>query len=163
MKTPAELTDLFRVRGLKVTPQREAVFRALDGSQVHPTAESVHRVVTAEMPTVSLRTVYQVLNDLAAMGEVRHLDLGTGSSRFDPNVDAHHHLVCTSCGKVRDLVVDFPGVHVPPGTEQGFTVDSAEVVFRGRCDECATDECATDEGATDRPRTSNPNPRSHHA
>ncbi len=152
MKSPAELTDLFRVRGLKVTPQREAVFRALHGNEVHPTAESVHGAVTAEMPMVSLRTVYQVLNDLAAMGELRQLDLGTGSSRFDPNVDAHHHLVCTGCGKVRDLTVEFPGVHVPPGTEQGFTVDSAEVVFRGRCDECTTD----------RPQTTDPDPRSHH-
>lgn len=136
VRSPSELTDLFRARGLKGTPQREAVFRALDDNEVHPTAESVHSVVTRDMPSVSLRTVYQVLNDLAAMGEVQQLDLGTGSARFDPNVDAHHHLVCTACGKVRDLAVDFPGVRVPPGTEQGFEVDSAEVVFRGRCDTC---------------------------
>lgn len=138
MKAPHELTALFRARGLKVTPQREAVFRALHGNQVHPTAESVHATVTADMPTVSLRTVYQVLNDLAAMGEVQQLDLGTGSSRFDPNVGGHHHLVCTGCGKVRDLAVEFSGVHVPAGAEQGFTVDTAEIVFRGRCDRCST-------------------------
>ena len=57
------------------------------------------------------------------MGEVQQLDFGTGSARFDPNVDVYYHLVCTSCGKVRDLTVEFPGVHVPPGTEQVFTVD----------------------------------------
>lgn len=136
MRAPAELTDLFRARGLKITPQREAVFRALDRNTVHPTAESVHAIVTAEMPSVSLRTVYQVLHDLASMGELQQLDLGTGSVRFDPNVDAHHHLVCTGCGKVRDLYADFRSVQVPAGAEQGFTVDAAEVVFRGRCDAC---------------------------
>jgi Fe2+ or Zn2+ uptake regulation protein len=88
------------------------------------------------MPSVSLRTVYQVLNDLAAMGELQLLDMGTGSTRFDPNVEAHHHLVCTECGKVRDLYADFRSVRVPDGAEQGFTVDIAEVVFRGRCDSC---------------------------
>ncbi len=58
------------------------------------------------MPTISLRTVYQTLNDLAAMGELVQLELGTGSARFDPNLDAHHHLVCDRCGKVLDVDVD---------------------------------------------------------
>ena len=136
MRSPAALTELFRTRGLKVTPQREAVFRALHGNDAHPTAESVHAAVTREMPTVSLRTVYGVLNDLAAMGEVLALDVGTGATRFDPNVGAHHHLVCVSCGRVRDVhavSVDVPHV-------DDFTIDDAEVVFRGRCDDCNQEE-----------------------
>jgi Fe2+ or Zn2+ uptake regulation protein len=134
MRTPLELTERFRAHGLKVTPQREAVFRVLLGNDGHPTAEAVHAAVTAELPSVSLRTVYQVLNDLAAMGEIHALELGTGAARFDPNVDAHHHLVCTSCGTVRDVYVD--PVAVPAGAD-GFTVESAEVVFRGRCATCS--------------------------
>ena len=140
MRSPAELTDLFRARGLKITPQREAVFRALDANDEHPTAETVHAVVTRELPNVSLRTVYQVLHDLADLGELAVLDLGTGAARFDPNVAAtHHHLVCTRCGKVRDLFADFQSVRVPSGAEQGFTVDTAEVVFRGVCDGCRSE------------------------
>ncbi len=137
VRSPSELTELFREQGLKITPQREAVFRVLHGNDAHPTAEAVHASVIADMPSVSLRTVYQVLNDLASMGELQLLDMGTGSTRFDPNVDAHHHLVCTGCGKVRDLYADFRSVRVPAGAEQGFTIDSAEVVFRGRCDTCS--------------------------
>jgi Fe2+ or Zn2+ uptake regulation protein len=65
------------------------------------------------------------------------LDVGTGSARFDPNVEStHHHLVCRSCGKVRDLAADFPGLTVSARGAQGFVDDSAEVVFRGLCDEC---------------------------
>ncbi len=132
MRTPAELATELRSRGMKVTPQREAVFRALHDNHLHPTAESVHSAVVREMPMVSLRTVYQVLNDLAEMGEIQALDLGTGSARFDPNVDSHHHLVCSGCGKVRDVYG--PAVDPPQGA--GFTVSSAEIVFRGRCDDC---------------------------
>lgn len=139
VRTPDELTELFRARGLKVTPQRQAIFRHLHGNEVHPTAESVYASVREEMPTISLRTVYQTLNDLAEMGELQLLDLGTGSSRFDPNIEhAHHHLVCTACGKVRDLFVEFPGVAVPDGQDHGFVVGSAEVVFRGVCEDCRT-------------------------
>ncbi|MEY2436821.1 MAG: Fur family transcriptional regulator, peroxide stress response regulator [Acidimicrobiaceae bacterium] len=137
MRTPAELTELFRARGLKVTPQRQAIFRILHDARIHPTAEAVYAAAATEMPTISLRTVYQTLNDLASMGEVHALDLGTGSARFDPNLDAHHHLVCESCGAVHDLYADFGEVKVPSRQRQGFVVESTEIVFRGRCAECA--------------------------
>jgi Fe2+ or Zn2+ uptake regulation protein len=135
VKSPAELTVLFRDRGLKVTPQRQCIFRLLHGNEAHPTAESVHAAAAVEMPTISLKTVYSTLNDLAAMGEIQQLDLGTGSSRFDPNTDGHHHLVCTRCGKVRDVYAS-ARVRVSDDQLDGFTVDTTEVVLRGLCDLC---------------------------
>ncbi len=136
MKTSAELTETFRRSGRKVTPQRQCIFRILEGNEAHPTAESVYEKARAEMETISLKTVYQILYELADMGEIQTLDLGTGSSRFDPNVSAHHHLVCTSCGQVRDLAewVDLP---VPPASlTQGFRVGRAEITLRGLCADC---------------------------
>ena len=144
MKSPTELTDLFRAQGMKVTPQRQCIFRALHGNDTHPTAELIYERVTQEMPTVSLRTVYQTLNDLAAMGEITHIDLGTGSSRFDPNLDAHHHLVCDSCGSVVDIEADFADVRVPAGATHGFEVSRTEIVFRGRCTACRDAAAAAD-------------------
>ena len=137
MKSPDELTTAFRDRGLRVTPQRQAIFRILYGSERHPTAEWVYEAARSEMPTISLKTVYQTLNDLAAMGELQQLHLGPGSARFDPNGDPHHHLVCESCGAVVDLHTDFTDLRVPAGLGRGFLVSSTEVVFRGRCAECA--------------------------
>ena len=151
MKTPDELTGLFRERGLKVTPQRQCIFRALHETRLHPTAESVYDEVRQEMPTISLRTVYQTLNDLAAMGELLHLDLGTGSARFDPNVEAiHHHLVCESCGLVRDVHAEV-GPLDPDSLPDGFTVSGAELVVRGRCAACSAAPVA--EAAREQPAT----------
>ena len=130
------MAQLFRQRGLKVTPQRECIFEVLFGVESHPSAEAVYAEAHNRMPTMSLKTVYQTLNDLADMGEIQTLDLGTGASRFDPNVDAHHHLVCSVCGKVRDVYADYSSVVVPPESVQGFIVGSAEVVFRGVCETC---------------------------
>jgi Fe2+ or Zn2+ uptake regulation protein len=132
------MIQLFRSRGLKVTPQRECIFELLWGEETHPSAESVYAEARTRMPTMSLKTVYQTLNDLAEMGEIHQLDLGTGSSRFDPNVDVHHHLVCTDCGKVRDLYADYSSIQVPVGSSQGFAVEATEVVFRGVCEDCRT-------------------------
>ena len=140
MKTPAELTELFHARGLKVTPQRQAIFRVLHGEQAHPTAEWVYDAVSKSMPTISLRTVYQTLNDLVVMGEVQARDLGTGSARFDPNVDAHHHLVCDQCGRVDDVYADASAVRVTGAQKHGFTISHTEVVFRGTCPTCKRKE-----------------------
>ena len=135
MRNPTELTQAFRARGLKITPQRQAIFRALHHNDRHPTAESVYESVVTEMPAISLRTVYQTLHDLAEMGELHALDLGTGSVRFDPNVDDHHHIVCDRCATVRDVQLDIASLDAP--AFQDFRVDSTQVIFRGRCTACA--------------------------
>ena len=135
MKSPDQLTEVFRHHGLKVTPQRLAVFAALHGDCTHPTADVVHRAVVAELPTVSLRTVYAVLTELADLGEIQSIDVGTGATRFDPNVNGHHHLVCDGCGAVFDVGVDHTNVS-PVGSTEGFSIRSTEVVFRGRCGPC---------------------------
>ena len=139
MRSSTELVGLFRSRGLKVTPQRECIFEVLDGAVAHPTADAVYAEARTRMPTISLKTVYQTLNDLAEMGEIQALDLGTGSSRFDPNVGPHHHVVCTSCGKVRDVPTEVASVGLPPGEVLGFVVGAADVVFRGLCASCRAD------------------------
>jgi Fe2+ or Zn2+ uptake regulation protein len=154
VKSPDELTEAFRHRGLKVTPQRQAVFRALHRNPGHPTAEAVFDDVRVEMPTISLRTVYQTLNDLAAMGELRQLSFGPGSARFDPNGDDHHHLVCERCGKVIDVYADTSAVQVP-AEHHGFTVTTTQVVFRGTCADCATSPDASGEDPTHQPNQHN--------
>ena len=136
MKSPEQLVLAFREAGLKVTPQRQLLFRLLHDNTAHPTAETLYDVASREMPGISLRTVYQTLTDLAAMGELQHIDLG-GAARFDPNIDDHHHIVCDSCGEVRD-------VYVPNADEisvaglAGFSVQSARIVFSGRCSTCTS-------------------------
>jgi Fe2+ or Zn2+ uptake regulation protein len=149
VRTPSELTSAFRARGQKVTPQRQLLFRLLHGHEAHPSAEALFAVASAQMPGISLRTVYQTLNDLVAMGELRQLSLGAGSSRFDPNIDDHHHVVCGSCGAVRDVYVRGPG---PAVTDlDGFTIESTDIVFRGVCASCAPRAGAIAESRQERP------------
>lgn len=136
VKSPEELASAFRAAGLKVTPQRQLLFRLLHGNEMHPTAETLYGVAVAEMPGISLRTVYQTLTDLAAMGELQQIQLG-GAARFDPNVDDHHHSVCTTCGDVRDVYVPDAGAISVAGLD-GFSVYAARIVFSGKCPQCAS-------------------------
>ncbi len=148
MKTPDQLTEAFRARGLKVTPQRQAIFSALVGNTAHPTAESVYAAVSVHLPTISLRTVYQTLNDLAEMGELNHVHLGTGSSRYDPNLAPHHHLVCTECGEVTDVHAHFDHLGLGPTEAAGYALGSTEIVFRGVCPACQRTDSETSPSPT---------------
>jgi Fe2+ or Zn2+ uptake regulation protein len=136
MRSPSALADAFRSSGRKLTPQRERIFRVLHENPTHPTAEAVHAEVVADMPSVSLRTVYATLHELAEMGELVQLDLGTGSSRFDPNVSDHHHLVCDACGRVEDIDLAVPAFQLDARTARRFRVDATQIVLRGRCTSC---------------------------
>ena len=136
MRTPAELVDAFRAGGLKVTPQRHLLFELLHANAQHPTAEALFDEASARMPGISLRTVYQTLTDLGAMGELRQLSFDTGPAHFDPNVSDHHHAVCDACGAIHDVYVD--------GTDQlaidgaaDFRSASMSIVFHGTCASCA--------------------------
>jgi Fe2+ or Zn2+ uptake regulation protein len=142
--TPVDqLTARFRARGLRVTPQRQVIFRLLDGNVEHPTVESLYEAARADMPTISLKTVYQTVHDLEDLGEVQLLDVGTGSVRVDPNVEhPHHHMICTECGRVRDVLLDVADLRIPARERQGFNVADVQVHFRGVCAECAGAEAS---------------------
>lgn len=135
VRHPEALAQAFRQQGLKLTPQRQLLFRLLHGNQSHPSAEALYEVASRQMPGISLRTVYQTLTDLAAMGEVQLLTLGPGPQRFDPNTSGHHHARCDVCGTIRDVHVDdVPAMDVR-GLD-GFRTEQTHIVFAGRCDTC---------------------------
>ncbi len=137
MHTVEELSQRMREAGMRVTPQRQAIAAYLIDNTSHPTVEAIHEAVRATMATVSLKTVYQTVHDLESLREVRLLDVGTGSVRVDPNVeDEHHHLVCTRCGAVRDVMPDLE-TSVARRERRDFTITAVEVIFRGHCDTCS--------------------------
>ena len=139
MLTAADLKDRFRARGLRITPQREVVFCLLEETQrEHPTAEALYVRATRHLPSMSLRTIYAILDELEALGAIRPLDLGTGSTRFCTNPARHHHLVCERCGKVKNVFLDAGPVEVPPEQRAGFWIKEQAIVFRGLCADCQT-------------------------
>jgi Fur family peroxide stress response transcriptional regulator len=130
-----------REHGLSVTHQRLAIFEALASSREHPSAEQIHRAVQRRIPTLSLATVYKNLEALKEIGAVADVNPLHAQGRYEaalPGTGAgrpHHHLVCTSCGKVRDLHDrDFDGLQVRDA--QGFELRSVRVQAEGLCPDC---------------------------
>jgi len=77
VSSTSELIDRLRRGGLRVTPQRQRIFEILAASTTHPTAEAVYAAVRHDMPTISLKTVYETLKELVELGEIQQFDLGS--------------------------------------------------------------------------------------
>jgi Fe2+ or Zn2+ uptake regulation protein len=136
---PAEtaLTETLRDRGLRVTPQRLAIARALRELDGHVTAEGVFGHVSARMPGVSLPTVYAALELLQELGVVRRVATEGGTVVWDARVEEHHHAVCRSCGAIVDVDAALDRAEVMAAAEAaGFIVDDAQLVVRGLCSAC---------------------------
>lgn len=141
--------------GLKRTPQRVAIVRELANDTTHPTAQELFERLHLVMPTMSFATVYNTLAALVAEGLCEARSLSPGATRFDPNVEPHHHAVCDRCGSIADVPAApepahgkaRPSVPRPPA---GFALRAVEQILRGLCERCAT---RSDPAWTSRGRT----------
>lgn len=132
-----ELRRRFRERGLKVTPQRAAIYQALAETSSHPTAEDLYRQVARLHPMISRNTVYYTLGALQGAGLVREVNYWHDRSRFDANMEIHHHLICLGCRKIQDLTdSSLDRLMVSKRETAGFTVLGHRVEFHGYCASC---------------------------
>lgn len=120
-----------------MTPQRQAVAQVLEGENVHLSAEVVYSRARRIRPDISMATVYNTLNELAAMGEILEVAAGSGPKRYDPNIHiAHHHLVCTSCGELHDVKIPDRAPTLASNERHGFVMTGMTMVFQGLCPRC---------------------------
>lgn len=141
---PDSYVASLRSAGLRVTRPRVAVMAAL-AQAPHAQVEPVVAAVRAEIGSVSVQGVYDVLRVLGNAGLVRRIDLAGAAARYELRAgDNHHHAVCRTCGVTADVdcaagsapCLD-PGID--PGGLHGFVVDEAEVTYWGYCPACRTD------------------------
>ena len=130
-----------RSHGLSMTQQRLAIFEALASSREHPSAEQLHKAVQRRIPALSLATVYKNLEALKAIGAVADVNPLHEQGRYEaalPGAGAgrpHHHLVCVSCKKVRDLH-DAELDRLRVRDAQGFDIRAVRVQAEGLCPDC---------------------------
>src|SRR5215207_702028 len=132
-----DLQAALRQRGMRVTPQRVVVHRALAELDRHVTADELLVAVGDRLPSVSLPTIYATLELLEELGMVRRVQRA-GTTLFDPRTDPHHHLVCGACGSVEDFdsELDMSALE-RAAARRGFQHERVEALVHGRCASCA--------------------------
>lgn len=124
--------------GLKVTPQRVAVYKELLRTNEHPSAEMLHRKVRKLFPSISLDTVNRTLLTLAEIGAAFVVEGSGEPKRFDAGPKSHQHFKCVKCKRIIDFHhKPFDNIPVPKVLNRRFTVLRKTVYFEGVCDLCA--------------------------
>ncbi|MCC7367810.1 MAG: transcriptional repressor [Chloroflexi bacterium] len=130
---------VLRRAGLRVTAPRLAVMRVLAASAPHVSADDVVTAVRDTLGDSSAQTVYNVLRTFAEAGLVRRIEPAGRPGLYELRVgDNHHHIVCRFCGAVADVACAVGEAPCLIASDtSGFEIDEAEVIFWGRCPDCA--------------------------
>jgi len=132
-----EFVQKCREQGIKITPQRTAIYQAVRGCPDHPTADDVLKKIRHEYPHISHDTVHRTLQTFVTMGLICLVE-GYGSARrFDAFVGRHHHFWCRGCGTIFDIENrDYDSLTVPEAVARSFHVTDYKVVLEGLCENC---------------------------
>jgi len=126
-----------RDAGLKVTPQRIAVYEALMGSKEHPSADMVYRKVKQALPSISLDTVNRALLTFVDINAAMIVEGSGEVRRFDGTTGGHQHFKCVKCGRIIDFhYAPFDDIKVPRVLGSRFKILRKTVYFEGICDLC---------------------------
>jgi len=88
--------------GLKVTPQRLAVFDAVINLNNHPGAENIAAFIKKNHPNISTGTIYKTLEALVQCGIIKKVITDRGVMRYDAIIEKHHHLYCSETDRIKD-------------------------------------------------------------
>ena len=135
-----ETLAALKAAGYRSGGARRAVIELLGRQACCLTAQQVFDSLRAEGRRVGIATVYRVLDLLGDRGFVHRIELGAGTTYFEPALgggEHHHHLVCDDCGKVEafeDEELENTLRKVEGRT--GYSVAGHEIVLRGACGDC---------------------------
>ena len=144
---PVENRTLERLgeRGLRRTPQRVAVLRALEADTHARSAADIHLRARKLCPEVGLSTVYRTLWSFSQAGLVDVIGHHEGEATYRLCGERHHHhLVCGVCRQVVELGDCGLGeLQEAIARDHGYVVDGHELSFYGTCAACRVATSAT--------------------
>lgn len=131
-----EIAEVLRKNGYKVTPQRLAVYEAINHNPTHPNVEAIYKILQPNYPSMSLATVYKTMEIFAKIGVVQVLQCAEDAHRYDYNTTPHAHIRCEKCNCVIDIDMDQEELRQQAAEQSGFVVNGVSISFVGICPEC---------------------------
>lgn len=117
--------------------QRRIILDALRARFDHPTADMIYLDVKKKVNKISRGTVYRNLALLSQNGEITRVKVPT-ADRYDLKKERHYHILCTLCGKVEDLPIEYCADYdAKAEAATGYKISRHRVIFEGLCKDCS--------------------------
>ncbi|RME89266.1 MAG: transcriptional repressor [Candidatus Hydrogenedentota bacterium] len=134
------IRDLFRRKSVHVTNQRLEMAYLLLNRRFHFTAEEANRIINEKFPKVSRSTVFNILSLFTKIGFLKKLEIHSGFTVYDSNMEDHHHFVEQDTGEVRDILTDQKIQtkiekeirKILAHTDPDIVPESIEIIIRGK-------------------------------
>jgi Fur family peroxide stress response transcriptional regulator len=132
------LNNALEGSGQRATKQREHIFALLLEKRDHPTADEVYARARADMPTISLATVYNCLETLVETKLIRQVNFEREPTRYCPNLTQHAHFYCRESGEIVDIELSDQLVDgLMKVLPKGFSAQHIDIAYDGKCNCCS--------------------------
>jgi Fur family peroxide stress response transcriptional regulator len=126
-----------RKAGLKMTYQRQEIYRELVASDDHPSAETLHTRLSKKIPMLSLDTVYRTLAFFIQHDLIQKVETVESQARFDAKYENHHHVICSRCHEIIDFQCpSIDEARLPKELKSWGKIDRRNLVVYGICKKC---------------------------
>ena len=152
LQTRAELSEILRKKGFRLTPQREKIldifYELPEGEQL--SAEELQKLLIQANSDISLATSYRTLKLLASLGVLRELDFAEDHKHYElarnPK-SPHHHIICLDCGNTDEFESDeIMQFAENLAKERGFDIVDVQLKVFAMCKKHPTEEDGISKG-----------------
>jgi Fe2+ or Zn2+ uptake regulation protein len=132
-----ECSEELQKVALKATPARLAVIKYLESINQPVDVAGILKYLEQNQVKADQATVFRMVNQFFEKGIIQRIELGEGKYRYERSSTHHHHLICTSCGRIEDVEGDFiSSLEENIKNKNGFSVKAHSLEFFGICKNC---------------------------
>lgn len=149
--------EFLRTRQKRCTQERHRILNIIESMQVQFTADDIMEALYRDSYHVSPPTVYSTLDLLHECGILRRFIIDRQKfcyERVNVSGGVHHvHLMCTGCGKVKQVRDSELTRSIAARRWTGFTPDDYSLNIYGLCNACLRKQSAANKKAKSKSNT----------
>ena len=129
-----DIENLLTQNSVKPSLHRMKILEYLMNEKNHPTADTIFKDISDEIPTLSKTTVYNTLKTFQDNNVVIPITIEDNEVRYDASIEKHAHFKCNKCLKIYDVDIDSKVLHLK--AISGHAIQESHLYYKGLCESC---------------------------